>query len=67
MLKLAGKQRYATQFGGCETGQAIRPLRPMEDDDPAHIDAARADMGLEPLADYRRSMDEAFGACGTAE
>src|SRR3546814_4825245 len=31
MLKLAGKQRYATQFGGCETGQAIRPLRRSEE------------------------------------
>ncbi|WP_141237117.1 DUF6624 domain-containing protein [Sphingopyxis sp. GW247-27LB] len=67
MLKLAGRQRYATQFGGCEAGRAIRPLRPMEDDDPAHIDAARAEMGLEPLAVYRKEMDEAFGACAAAE
>ena len=63
MLKLTGKQRYATQFGACEAGHAVRPLLPMEQDDPVLIDAARAEMELGPLADYRKNMDEAFGAC----
>lgn len=66
MLKISGKQRYATQFAGCEPELAERPLRPMEDSDPARIDALRAEMGLRPLADYRAQMDKSFGACGTA-
>lgn len=63
MLKLSGKQRYATQFAGCEAGEPLRLLRPMEEADPVRIDALRAEMGLGPLADYRAQMDRSFGKC----
>lgn len=64
MLKVMGKQRYATQFAGCRDGDPARPLRPMEDSDPARIDALRAEMGIGSLVQYREQMDRNFGPCG---
>jgi hypothetical protein len=46
-LKLDAKQRYATQLR-CYDGKWI--LRPLEE--PERVDELRAEMGLEPLADY---------------
>lgn len=47
MLKLAGKQRYATQVR-CTAG-VRRPL-PLESE--ADVDRLRAEMGLEPVSEY---------------
>jgi len=66
MLKLAGKQRYATQFAPCKPGDPVRPVQPTEDSDPARIDALRAEMGLKPLVDYRAQMDRGHKPCGVA-
>jgi hypothetical protein len=59
MLKLDGKQRYGSQWGGCEGGK--RQLQPLEDE--ARLDELRAEMGIEPIADYARMMDEMYGPC----
>ena len=60
MLKLAGKQRYGTQWGGCEGG--VRQLQPLEDE--VRLDELRAEMEIEPIADYARMMDQMYGGCG---
>jgi hypothetical protein len=62
MLKLTGKQRFGTQFGKCEKG--IRQLRPLEDE--KQLDDHRKRHDLEPIAEYRRMMDEAAGPCPAA-
>lgn len=49
MLKLTGKQRYATQFW-CKDGK-MQP-RPLEQ--PEKVDELRAAMGLGPLDEYRQ-------------
>jgi hypothetical protein len=54
MLKLAGKQRYATQMQCVDGTYAPRPL-----EDAGKVDAFRAEAGLEPLEEYRRG----FGPC----
>lgn len=59
MLKLVGKQKFGTQFGGCENG--IRQLRPLEDEE--QLEKYRASHDLEPMKKYRLSMDEAAGPC----
>ena len=61
MLKLNGKQRYATQMT-CDKGK--RMPSPLEDE--ALIDALRKDMGMSSLADYEKEMDEELGACPAA-
>lgn len=59
MLKLTGKQRYATQFAACNAG--ARELRPLE---PGHdLAADRKAMGLDTIEDYRATMDKVFGPC----
>lgn len=59
MLKLTGKQRYATQFGACKDG--VRPLRDLE---PGHdLAADRRQMGLDTIEEYKATMDKVFGAC----
>lgn len=58
MLKLTGRQRYATQMT-CERGQRV-PL-PLED--PTSVDRARATMDLGPLADYAAQMQRFYGDC----
>lgn len=60
MLKLAGKQRYGTQWGMCEG--TVRPLRPLEDE--ARLAELRAEMGLPTIEEYGRMMDQMAGACG---
>jgi hypothetical protein len=54
MLKLTGKQRYATQMW-CENGTYVP--QPLED--PAKLEELRAAMQLEPLAQYQAL----FGSC----
>ena len=52
MLKLAGKQRYATQLT-CENGERI--AQPLEDAE--RVDELRAEVGLEPFAEYLTWFD----------
>jgi hypothetical protein len=59
MLKLKGKQRFGTQFSGCE-GKAYK-LRPLEEE--AKLDEFRKSHDLEPIAEYKASMVENFGPC----
>ncbi|WP_237709144.1 DUF6624 domain-containing protein [Sphingomonas elodea] len=60
MLKISGKQRYATQVT-CTAGKRV-PL-PLED--AAKMPALRSEAGLEPLADYIKSFD-GFSPCPKA-
>jgi hypothetical protein len=60
MLKLAGKQRYATQMT-CKGGKRVP--QPLEDE--ARLPALRAEAGLESLADYIKSFD-GFSPCPKA-
>ncbi|MCD9030278.1 hypothetical protein LDO32_00820 [Luteimonas sp. Y-2-2-4F] len=50
-------QRYGSQFETGEDG-AMR-LRPVEDE--AGLDARRREVGLPPMADYRRMLSETYG------
>jgi hypothetical protein len=59
MLKLSGKQRFGTQFMGCDGDE--HKLRPLEND--KQLDKLRTEYELEPIAEYRKSMKEAFGPC----
>ena len=59
MLKLSGKQRFGTQFSGCE-GDEYK-LRPLEDE--KQLDKLRVENELEPISEYRQSMKESFGLC----
>lgn len=52
MLKIAGKQRYATQMT-CKGGKRVP--QPLEDE--SGLPALRAKAGLEPLAEYIKSFD----------
>jgi hypothetical protein len=58
MLKLTGKQRFATQ-AMCKLGKRVP--RPLEDD--GAVGRERAAMELEPLAEYMASMQELYGDC----
>lgn len=58
MLKLNGKQRYATQMT-CEKGNRV-PL-PLEDE--TAIRQLRSDMELNALADYIKGMNRNAGPC----
>lgn len=58
MLKIAGRQRYATQMT-CANGQRIP--QPLED--ARQVDRLRADVGLGPVASYVKQMDQSFGEC----
>jgi hypothetical protein len=58
MLKLTGKQRYATQ-SICEAGRWVS--LPLEDARAA--DQRRAEAGLSPLRDYMAQMEEKYGPC----
>lgn len=57
-LKISGRQRYGTQVH-CEAGKRV-PL-PLEAG--IDLDAERAEMTLDPIADYIAGMDEAFPPC----
>lgn len=61
MLKLTGKQRYATQMT-CQAGKRVPS--PLEDDKT--VDRLRAEMGMDPLAKYMKQMDELVGICPPA-
>lgn len=58
MLKLVGKQRYATQLT-CRAGQYV-PL-PVEDD--REVDSWRRKAGMGALADYQRQVTKNSGPC----
>lgn len=62
MLKLAGRQRYGTQVGACRAGRRV--LRPLESE--ADLSRRRKEAGLEPIADYMKQLDAAFGRCPAA-
>lgn len=53
MLKLSGKQRYATQMW-CK--DSIMEAQPLEDADK--VDELRSEMTLEPFAEYRKHFPE---------
>ncbi len=61
MLKLVGKQRYATQMT-CHEGRYV-PL-PVEDE--RKIDMLRHEVGLDPLAQYQKQMIKDMGSCSEA-
>ena len=54
MLKLSGKQRFATQVT-CEAGDYVP--RPLEE--PERMDELRAEMNLNPFAEYRQNFPDA--------
>lgn len=60
MLKIAGTQRYGTQVT-CKDGKRVP--QPLEAG--VELDAARAEMELNPIADYLKMMDERFAPCPT--
>lgn len=58
MLKITGKQRYATQ-AMCDNGQRVS--QPLEDEKT--VDRLRAEVGLSPVAGYLAGMDKSYGRC----
>jgi hypothetical protein len=56
MLKIAGRQRYGTQFGCIDGRRAPRAL-----EDPDAVDRHRIAAGIGPLAEYQAFMEERFG------
>lgn len=58
MLKLAGKQRYASQMT-CKGGRHV-PL-PLEDE--ARVDERRREMAMETMAENTARIDKMYGPC----
>lgn len=58
MLKIAGKQRFGTQTRCLEGKRVALPL-----EDPARVDALRAEAGMGRLADHLAMLDRNYGAC----
>ncbi len=58
MLKLAGTQRYGSQFTCAGGHWAPSPL-----EDAAKVDALRRAAGMEPLADNLARIERSYGAC----
>lgn len=59
MLKLTGRQRYGTQaWCGAQGELEAQPL-----EEETHVDALRAEVGLQPLAEYIGVMRERSGPC----
>ena len=58
MLKLTGKQRYATQFT-CKSGKRVP--QPLEQEEA--VDRLRAQAKLEPYRGALARMDQTYGAC----
>lgn len=56
MLKIAGTQRYATQFTCTD-----HVYGPYDLEDPAGVDRRRASVGLDSLAEYRERMIRLYG------
>jgi hypothetical protein len=61
MVNTAGKQRYGTQMT-CSAGKLVP--RPIEDE--AGLAKRRADMGLQPMADYLKLMGSLRSGCPAA-
>lgn len=61
MLKLAGKQRYGTQ-ARCQDGKWV--ALPLEA--PERVDALRAEMGMDSLADNLARITRSYGPCQSA-
>lgn len=59
MLKLNGKQRFGTQFSGCE-GDEYK-LRPLEDE--KRLAELRVQYELEPVSENRKRMKASYGPC----
>jgi hypothetical protein len=57
LLAEGKKQIYGSQFTRTASG-AWEP-RPIED--PANVDKRRAEMGLEPLAEYKKIIEQVYG------
>ncbi len=57
LLAEGKKQRYGTQFIFVDGKPQVRPL-----EDEANVDRRRAEVGLPPLADYAKVIEEQFGA-----
>jgi hypothetical protein len=55
-------QVYGTQFHPTESG-----LEPFPIEDPEHVDERRAALGLEPLAEYKAQLLEAYGMSASEE
>ncbi len=51
-------QRYGTQFKSDDKG--VMRMRPADTSSEAELDARRASMGLPPLAEYRRQLQELY-------
>ena len=62
MLKIAGKQRYATQF---ECREGSRVPQPLESDIES-ADRYRATAGMETVAQNLARMEDGYGACPQA-
>lgn len=58
MLKIAGKQRFATQ-AMCRAGKRVP--QPLEDEKA--VDRLRTEFELEPLPSYLAGMNKTFGEC----
>jgi hypothetical protein len=56
-------QLYGTQFGADEHGVQ----RPFAIEDAERVDERRAELGLEPLAQYAQSLAEAYGGAADVE
>lgn len=56
LLAEGKKQRYGTQFITVEGRWKVRPL-----EDEANVDQRRAEVGLPPLAEYAKQIEELFG------
>jgi hypothetical protein len=56
LLAEGKKQRYGTQFTILNGKWRPRPL-----EDEAHVDARRAEVGLEPLAEYAQALESHYG------
>lgn len=61
MLKIAGRQRYGTQIM-CLNGKRV--AQPLEDEKV--VDRLRSEAELQPLTNYLKDMDTAFGPCPTS-
>lgn len=59
MLKLVGRQRYATQAGPCENGK--RRPQPLEDE--TAVEKLRKEAGLPPLDEYMAQLQQFAGPC----
>lgn len=53
-------QRFGTQGTTCKAGKYAVPS---DLEDPRGLDARRAAMGLQPMAEYLAALDKMYGAC----